>query len=95
LAGTPPLSQDDVAAAIGAALQKPIRVEVETIDAWQARVHAAGMGEREQTTLAGMFRYYAEYGLIGNTNTLRWLLGRAPSDLTSFISGNIDSDPSP
>jgi NAD(P)H dehydrogenase (quinone) len=95
LAGTPPLSQDEVAAVIGAVLQKSIRVEVEAIDAWQARARAAGMGEHEQSTLAAMFRYYAEYGLVGNTNTLRWLLGRAPTDLATFISQNVDADPSP
>jgi NAD(P)H dehydrogenase (quinone) len=72
LAGTPPLSQNEVAAAIGGVLRKSIRIEVETIDAWQARVRAAGMGEHERTTLAAMFRYYAEYGLVGSTNTLRW-----------------------
>jgi uncharacterized protein YbjT (DUF2867 family) len=95
LVGTPPLSQNEVATAIGAALQKPIRVEVETIDAWQAKVRAAGMGEHEQSTLAAMFRYYAEYGLIGSTNTLRWLLGSAPMDFAGFISRVVDSDPSP
>jgi NAD(P)H dehydrogenase (quinone) len=88
LAGTLPLSQDEVAAAIGAVLQKSIRVEAETIDAWQARVRTGGMGAHEQSTLAAMFRYYAECGLIGNTNTLRWLLGRAPTDLARFISRN-------
>jgi NAD(P)H dehydrogenase (quinone) len=88
LVGTPPLSQSEVAAAIGAVLQKSVRVEAETIDAWQTRIHAAGMGAHEQSTLAAMFRYYAEYGLIGNTNTLRWLLGRAPTDLARFISRN-------
>jgi uncharacterized protein YbjT (DUF2867 family) len=85
LAATPPLSQNEIAAAIGAALQKTIGVEVESIDAWQARASAAGMGEYERSTLAAMFRYYAEYGLVGNTNTLRWLLERAPRDLESFL----------
>jgi hypothetical protein len=32
-----------------------------------------------------MFRYYASYGLLGNANTLRWLLGRAPNDLAAFL----------
>jgi hypothetical protein len=32
-----------------------------------------------------MFRYYAEYGLVGNSNTLRWLLGRPPTDLPAFL----------
>jgi hypothetical protein len=43
------------------------------------------MGEYERATLAAMFRYYAEHGLIGNPNTLRWLLGRTPTSLASFL----------
>ena len=43
------------------------------------------MGEYERITLAAMFRYYADYGLIGNPNTLRWLLGRAPNSLASCL----------
>jgi uncharacterized protein YbjT (DUF2867 family) len=79
LAGTAPLSQSEVAAIIGATLDKDIRVEVETVAAWEARVRAAGMGDFEAQTLAAMFRYYAAHGLIGNSNTLQWLLGRAPN----------------
>jgi hypothetical protein len=33
-----------------------------------------------------MFRYYARYGLGGNDNTLRWLLGREPTTLPQFLS---------
>jgi hypothetical protein len=32
-----------------------------------------------------MFRYYADHGLIGNPNTLSWLLGRAPASLAGFL----------
>jgi hypothetical protein len=32
-----------------------------------------------------MFRDYAQHGLAGNPNTLRWLLGRAPHDLAEFL----------
>jgi len=86
LAGTAPLSQSEVAAIIGATLNKDIGVEVETIEAWEARVRAAGMGDYEAATLAAMFRYYAAHGLIGNSNTLHWLLGRAPNSLAEFLS---------
>jgi NAD(P)H dehydrogenase (quinone) len=86
LTGTPPLSQSEVAAAIGTALGKNIRVEVETVEAWQARARAAGMDEYERVTLAAMFRYYAKYGLVGNSNTLGWLLGRTPNSLAQFLS---------
>ena len=85
LVGTLPLNQTEVAAAIGAALVQDVRVEAETVAAWEARARVAGMGEHERTMLAAMFRYYAEHGLIGNSNTLRSLLGRAPNDLSRFL----------
>ncbi|HEX4407434.1 MAG TPA: NmrA family NAD(P)-binding protein [Xanthobacteraceae bacterium] len=85
LAGTPPLSQHEVAAAIGTAFGKTIRVEEESVAVWEARMQSAGMGDYERTTLAAMFRYYAAHGLIGNSNALSRLIGRAPSDLDGFI----------
>ncbi len=85
LAGTSPLSQTEVAAAIGAVLGRDVRAEAGTVEAWDARARAAGMAEHERATLTAMFRYYAEHGLVGNPNTLRWLLGRAPNDLTAFL----------
>jgi NAD(P)H dehydrogenase (quinone) len=86
LAGTAPLSQTEIAAAIGVVLRRDIRVEAEPIEAWENRVRAAGMGDHERATLAAMFRYYARRGLAGNPRTLRWLLGRAPHDLAHFIA---------
>ena len=86
LVGTAPLSQIEVAGALGAALKRDVRAEAETIAAWEARARAAGMGEHERDTLAAMFRYYAEHGLAGNSNALAWLLGRAPNGLNAFVS---------
>ncbi len=85
LVGTPPLSQHEVASAIGAALGKTIRVEEESVAAWETRMRSAGMGDYERTTLAAMFRYYAAHGLIGNPHTLGWLLNRAPHELAGFL----------
>jgi uncharacterized protein YbjT (DUF2867 family) len=85
LVGTKPLSQSVVAAAIGVALKRDVRAEAESIEAWDARVAAAGMGAHERATLAAMFRYYAAHGLCGNPNTLSWLLGRAPARLAEFL----------
>jgi uncharacterized protein YbjT (DUF2867 family) len=85
LVGTEPLSQSEVAVSIGAALRRQVRAEAEPVAAWEDRARAAGIGEHERATLAAMFRYYAEHGLIGNANTLRWLLGRAPTGLAAFL----------
>jgi NAD(P)H dehydrogenase (quinone) len=85
LVGTGPLNQLEVAAAIGVALKRDVRAEAESLAAWESRARAAGMGEHERKTLAAMFGYYAFHGLVGNSNTLRWLLGRAPNDLARFL----------
>ena len=87
LVGTKPLSQSEVAAAIGAALGRDVRAEAEPLAAWDARARAGEMGEHERATLAAMFRYYADHGLAGNPNMLRWLLGRAPTNLVTFFGG--------
>jgi NAD(P)H dehydrogenase (quinone) len=94
LVGTAPLSQTEIATAIGAALNRDVSVEAEPVEAWEARVRAAEMGEHQRATLAAMFRYYARHGLAGNPNTLRWLLGRAPHDLAHFIALR-DNGPTP
>ena len=85
LAGTPALSQTQVASSLVAVLGRSVRAEEEPLAAWEARARAGGMGEYERGTLAAMFGYYAEHGLVGNPNTLGWLLGRAPTDLASFF----------
>jgi hypothetical protein len=43
------------------------------------------MADYERATLAAMFRYYADYGLVGNPNALRWLIGRTPMNLADCL----------
>jgi len=86
LVGTPPLDQIEIAEAFGRALNKPIRAEAETIEAWQYRAHSAGMDDHQRETLIKMFRAYARDGLKGNPNVLGWLLGRPPTSLASFAA---------
>jgi NAD(P)H dehydrogenase (quinone) len=83
LVGTPPLSQAEVAAAIGQSLAKSIHIDAEAPEQWAAR--ATSMDSYQRETLTGMFRYYAQHGLIGNANALRWLLGREPTTLAEFV----------
>ena len=85
LVGTPALSQREVASLLATALGRDVRAEDVPLAAWEARARAAGIGEYELATLSAMFRYYAEHGLIGNPNTLHWLLGRAPTSLEVFL----------
>jgi uncharacterized protein YbjT (DUF2867 family) len=85
LVGTPALSQREVASLLATALGRDVRAEDVPLAAWQVRARAAGIGEYELATLSAMFRYYAEHGLMGNPNTLHWLLGRAPTSLEVFL----------
>jgi NAD(P)H dehydrogenase (quinone) len=85
LVGAETPSQTEVAAVIAEALNRTVRAEAETVESWQERVREAGMGEYECATLAAMFRYYADHGLIGNSRVLAWLLGREPNDLAAFL----------
>lgn len=91
LCGTPPLSAQEVAAALSQALGKPVQAVSEPVEAWHARARAGGMDAHAADTLARMSRYYDEFGLVGNPNVLRWLLGRAPNDLAAFAMRMTDN----
>jgi uncharacterized protein YbjT (DUF2867 family) len=86
LAGTPPLSQIELAEAFGRALRTHIRAEAETIESWNHRACNAGMDDYQRETLIKMFRAYARDGLKGNPNVLSWLLGRPPTSLAAFAA---------
>jgi uncharacterized protein YbjT (DUF2867 family) len=84
LVSTLPLTQTEVAAILSDALGRPVRAEAEPLEAWAARARTAGLGDYQLATLIRMFQYYERYGLIGNPNMLRWLLGREPTTLVTF-----------
>ena len=84
LTGTPPLTQTEVAEILSGALGRPVVAEAEPLAAWEARAVAAGLSHDQRAMLAMMFDYYARWGLTGNPNTLRWLLGREPTTLAEF-----------
>jgi NAD(P)H dehydrogenase (quinone) len=86
LVGTPPLSQVEIAETFGHALNKAVRAEAETVEAWEARARSAGMDDYACETLTKMFCAYARDGLAGNPNVLGWLLGRPPTSLAAFAA---------
>jgi uncharacterized protein YbjT (DUF2867 family) len=83
LAGTPPMSYVEVAQIFGRGLKRDVRSEKEEIGDW--RLRATGLNEYALENLARMFEYYDQWGLPGNPNVLRWLLGREPTSLDTFI----------
>lgn len=84
LAATAPLSQTAVAQVLEQALRRPVRVETETLAAWDGRARAAGMADYQREALLKMFRYYQQHGLVGAPLVLRSLIGREPTSLFDF-----------
>lgn len=83
LAGTMPMSHIDAARIFSHVLGREVRVEQEEIRDW--RLRAAGLSPYAEDNLVRMFAYYDQWGLVGNTNVLRWIIRREPTGLESFI----------
>jgi uncharacterized protein YbjT (DUF2867 family) len=83
VAGTLPLSHVEVAEIVSRVLNRDIRAEKEEIGDWRLRVK--GMSEYAIENLVKMFAYYDQWGLVGSSNVLRWLLKREPKSLESFV----------
>jgi uncharacterized protein YbjT (DUF2867 family) len=85
LVGSAPLTQLEVAALIESALGRRVKAEELALEAWEQQARAGNLHPYAVESLLKMFRYYAAYGLVGNANVLRWLLGREPASLESYI----------
>ena len=83
LAGTSPISHVEVAEILSHALKRDVRAEKEKIEDW--RLRTKGMSEYAMEYLVKMFEYYDQWGLSGNPNILKWLLGRNPNTLEAFV----------
>ena len=85
LVGTLPLTQVDVASTISRHMGHPVTAAELELDQWEEQARKQGLSEYAVQTLCKMFRYYAEYGLVGNPTVLSWLLGRPPTSLDEFV----------
>lgn len=93
IVGTLPLSYVEVAEILGHVLNRDVRSEREEISDWRGRASTAlatnaRSAQREEyaiENLVRMFEYYDQWGLVGNSNALRWILKREPTSLESFV----------
>lgn len=85
LIGSPPLTQTEVAAILSQQIGRTVRVEVLDREQWRRQAQAAGLGDYAIDTLLRMFHYYESCGFTGSPGVLRWLLGREPASLATFI----------
>ncbi|HXF64690.1 MAG TPA: NmrA family NAD(P)-binding protein [Caldilineaceae bacterium] len=95
LVGAAPLSQSQVAGVLAEGLQQPVRAEALPLDLWEQQARRSGLGDYAIAALRQMFTYYADYGLVGNPNVLRWLLERPPTSLAAFVRRHREMPVSP
>lgn len=86
LCGPEAQNQDQVARAMSRAIGAPVEAEEIAVDDWLALPGSQAMRPYQRKTLASMFRYYAEFGLVGNPNVLTWLIGRPPRTLDAVLA---------
>ena len=86
LVGTHAISPREIAGILSLAIERSVEAKQVSLDDWQHNARAAGLGDYQVGTLVKMFRYYDRHDFIGNSNILRWLLGRPPASFTDFVN---------
>lgn len=85
LAG-PALSVRDKARVLSDVLGREVRAVQESVAEWKEKVTAGGMPAHMVEGRAKMFAHYDESGLVGNPGILEYLLGRAPTSFSQFVT---------
>ena len=66
-------------------LGRPIRAVAKPIEDFRRDAAAAGMPAERIEVMTKMNAHYDAHGLVGNSNVLRWLLGRKPTQFAEFV----------
>ncbi len=85
LAGPEQLSQTDMAEIISKVTGKRVTAAVLDAELFASRLATSGMPEHRIATMTAMNQHYDAHGLAGNSNVLRYLLGREPTDFETYI----------
>lgn len=86
LCGTDAPSQIEIAHMLSQKLGIPVEAQRISIEEWKRNAELAGLGDYQIRTLIKMFKYYADYNLIGNPTVLQMLLDRPPTRLGHRLS---------
>lgn len=81
------ISYEDIARLISQLSRRTVRCDVMTNVEFLQKMKASGEvhNENAEDSLMRLMVYYDRWGLIGNSNTLRWLLGREPTTWDSYV----------
>ncbi|WP_455539684.1 SDR family oxidoreductase [Terrisporobacter sp.] len=89
LCGPENLSLENMLLAMENNFGHEIKVVTPSDEEFAAQMKKFGVGDFKINGLLKMFNHYNEYGFVGNANVLSWILGRKPTDFSSFISRTI------
>ncbi len=92
LVGAESISQVEIAGVLSVELGRSVEAREISHDDWEQGARAAGLGGYQVETLIKMFEFYGQHGFAGNSNVLRWLLGRPPTSLAEFIQRQITTN---
>ena len=84
LVGLRATSQTTVAQLLSTGLGTTITAATVDRETWRISAENDGLRDYAINTLLAMFVYYETHGMDGNSNVMRWLLGRAPRTLEAF-----------
>lgn len=90
LCGPEILTPPEMARIISGQLGSDIRVETVPPEAWMAQVHALGMTDHQAEILGRMFKYYSQFGFMGNPNVMSWILKRPATSFSSFVKRTLN-----
>ncbi len=90
LNGPEVLSLREVMKIITALTQTDIIVQQQSRADWLTQPVVAGFSDYKKESLCRMFDYYDQYGFWGNSNVLKWLLGRPPTTIREALSRELN-----
>jgi len=85
LVGEESVSQMEIADILSSELGRSVEAREIAHEDWEQGARASGLGDYQVETLIKMFEFYGQHSFVGNSNVLRWLLGREPINLESFV----------
>ena len=91
LVGQDDLTQEQVTDVLSHQLGRPVRVEHIPIQEWRQEAGPAGLGSYQLDSMSRMFRYYEQYGFVGNAAVLACLLSRPPTTFDDFVARHISA----
>lgn len=86
ICGPDNLSLSDVLAVFHQNFGRQIKVQTMSDELWITQMKKFGFGDYQISTLLTMFHHYNNHNFAGNSNILKWIIGRTPNNFSSFIS---------